>query len=132
MAGVTVDFVGTLATGLGLGIVMAAISHFGGVPLPELQRIAGTSVPVMLVYYAVGATWTFTGATVTAWLARPRSVFNAAVFGFIQTLVGIALSGKMETWYAVLGLTTMFPLSVLAGYLVQRTHASPPKLEETV
>ena len=112
LAGLAVDFAGAFVVGIALMFL------FNWANLIALTRY----VSFVLGIYWLGLLFVFLGARVTARLARPHCILNAALFGIICTIPCLFFPPTYPTWYKVLCMFSFLPISIATGYSVATPH----------
>ncbi len=64
------------------------------------------------------------GGYVTSWKSPDSKITNAAVFGFLQVLLGltIAMFVAMPAWFNITSAILVIPAGLLGAYLAVRTR----------
>jgi hypothetical protein len=125
LAGLAVDVMGSV-----LFVILAVLilSAIGDRADPLFAAIPMTTK--LLLAFWIGLGFTLLGAYITARLSKPYSIFNALLFGIVSTLPVLLLPSTLPRWYTLLGVLTILPISLAAGYVVAR-QGSNQSLEPT-
>ena len=118
LAGLAVDVIGSVLFVIAAVVILREIGHRAD---PVFAVLPATTK--LLLAFWIGLAFTLLGAYVTARLAKPYSIFNTVLFGLLSTLVALLIPSSVPRWYTLLGVLTILPISVAAGYAV--AHQGP-------
>ena len=118
LAGLAVDILGTILFSIPVTFAFLAMYRRNGRP-PVVELLASDTA-FLVVGYIGGIAFTLLGAYIAARMSRPYSVLNTLVFGVISTLFIVFFASTYPTWYNVLCLLTIIPVSLVPGYLLAR------------
>lgn len=121
LVGFLVDFGSSLAAGVVLGIVAAAVVMSRGVPLDRLENAMNSLVWVQVGGLLVGFCGTTLGGYVAARMGKVLPLRHALATGLISVLLGLVtivlFPDSQPMWVSLVGLALVLPAAALGGYL---------------
>ncbi|UJF31230.1 hypothetical protein [Paenibacillus hexagrammi] len=119
IAGVIVDNLGTFMSSGLMGSIYLSLHEGDKEELIQVYNHIGW----LILFMVVGMLWSFFGGYVAARVARRAELINAACIGVIGAGIefdSFISNPGIATWYQVIGLLIVIPVSLLGGKMALR------------
>ena len=123
-AGSVVAMVGSLASGLVLGIILIIYHVSQGTPLKDMssvmdQKHLSNSMPLLVCSLGLGGFFCLVGGFVTGWMAKVSPMKNGLLMGVLSTLLTVFFWSYYPAWFNVVGSVFTIGPAMAGGYLAQ-------------